>query len=68
MKAQAAALIPDSFRMWEPRGESSKRKDDETGPLFTNTPIELRSRGTEVREVHLNVEDLCQFIPMLPDG
>lgn len=68
MKAQAAALIPgaenepvdNSFRMWEPRGESSKRKDDEPGPLFTNTPIELGSRSTtEVSKDHLNIEELC---------
>lgn len=71
MKAQAAALIPeagleptdDTFRMWEPGGESLRRKDDETEQLFINTPIEPRSRGTtEVRKGHLNIEDLCYFI------
>ena len=77
MKAQAAALIPeagleptnDSFRMWEPRGEFSKRKDDEAGSLFTNTPIELKSRDTtEVRKVHFCMEDLYQSIYFLPDS
>jgi hypothetical protein len=59
VKAQAAALAPgepnDEFRIWAPRSESSKKKNEEAGPLFTNIPMELdqntRSESGDASEV-----------------
>ena len=59
VKAIVAALSSepsDEFRIWEPRGESSKRKDDEVGPLFTNVPMDLdrstrAESGDDISEV-----------------
>jgi hypothetical protein len=55
VKAQAAALVSepsDEFRIWAPRGESSKKRDEEVGPLFTNVPMDLdRSVRTESGDV-----------------
>ena len=63
VKAQAAALATgepdDEFRIWEPRGESSKKRDEDVGPLFTNVPMDLdrsvRSDSgdpSEVSDIH----------------
>ena len=59
VKAQAAALASadsgDAFRIWEPRAESSKKRDEEVGPLFTNVPMELdrqtRAESGDISEV-----------------
>lgn len=54
VKAQATALAEseDAFRIWAPRELPAKKKDEEPGPLFTRTPMEIdRTPEDESEEV-----------------